>query len=122
MDKQEYIRKIYNLARVRGLCRNQGEFAELLAINPSTLSKGLSGKGNYLTDNLLKRVRTWARQAGLEEEGQEQEERAIPSDLLEIYNKMAETIRLQAEIINRLQKGPGCITATEANAGGNNQN
>lgn len=106
--KKDYLNRIYNLARVKGLCRTQREFANLIALNPGTLSKALQGDEKYCTDRVIVRVRTWAGQMGLE--GEEpikpvEPDIVIPAATATLYNNMSETIRLQAEIIARLQGG-----------------
>ena len=108
--KLETLTKIYDAARTAGMCHNQGEFAELLGIHPSTISAALKGNEKYLTDNFLRRVQLWARQAGLE--GQPAPVRpaepdiVIPAATAAMYTNMTETIRIQAEIIARLQSVP----------------
>lgn len=106
--KKDYINRIYNLARMRGLCRNQKEFSELLAMNQSTISKALLGDERYITENFLRRVRIWVEQMGLEVEESKQEKKPdiiIPAATADLYNNMSETIRIQAELIARLQTG-----------------
>ena len=110
--KKDYINRIYNQARMRGICKNQGDFAELLAMNPSTISKALQGDEKYLTDNFIRRVKIWAEQCGIEKEDERPQPSApdiiIPASTAALYNNMSETIRIQAEIIARLQSGiPG---------------
>ena len=110
--KKDFISRIYNQARMRGLCKNQGEFAELLAMNQSTISKALQGDERYLTDNFIRRVKIWAEQTGIEKADERPQPSApdiiIPAATANLYNNMSETIRIQAEIIARLQAGiPG---------------
>lgn len=106
----EYINRIFNEARVFGLCRKQKEFAELVGLDESTLSSALNGRERYLTPNLMKRVKTWEKQV-LEPKRTPKEEKApqpdiiIPAATAALYNNMSETIRIQAEIIARLQGG-----------------
>lgn len=107
--KKDYINRIYNLARMRGLCKTQSEFSELLAMNPSTISKALQGDEKYLTNNLVRRLQIWAKQAGIEAGAPEpaapapQPDIIIPAATATLYNNMSETIRIQAELIARLQ-------------------
>lgn len=109
-DKKDYIIRIYNEARLRGLCHTQGEFAQLLGMNQSTISNALKGDEKYLTDNFIRRVKAWAGQV-LTEGRKEAATPApapdivIPAATATLYNNMSETIRLQAEIIARLQGG-----------------
>lgn len=53
---------------MRGLCKTQSEFSELLAMNPSTVSKALQGDEKYLTNNLVRRLQIWAKQGVLRPE------------------------------------------------------
>lgn len=115
-DKKDYITRIYKEARLRGLCHTQGEFAQLLGMNQSTISNALKGDEKYLTDNFIRRVKAWAGQM-LTERGNETTMQApapdivIPAATATLYNNMSETIRLQAEIIARLQSGASAFTA-----------
>lgn len=111
-EKIAYLNRIYSLARARGLCKKQGEFAALLGMNASTISGAMQGKERYLTDNFLRRVSVWAQQMGLEEGTEpvrpakpKEPDIVIPAATANLYNNMSETIRLQAEIIARLQGG-----------------
>lgn len=106
--KKDYINRIYNEARMQGLCSKQGEFAELLGMNPSTISKALQGDERYLTDNFIRRVQIWEKQVLNSAPRVEKPSRpdiVIPAATAELYNNMSETIRVQAEIIARLQSG-----------------
>lgn len=55
-EKQAYFQELYDAAIANGLCRNQKEFAELLNISETSVSKALKGNYNYLTDRLLKKT------------------------------------------------------------------
>ena len=43
-----------------GIVRTQGDFAKLIGINPTNLSKVLNGNEAYLTENFLSKVRSAA--------------------------------------------------------------
>ena len=75
--KTDYIKRIYNLAALRGLCETKKEFAGLLEVNDKGLSAAMNGNERHLTDSLLKKVRAFAMQNGLD--GPE-ETAAVPSD------------------------------------------
>lgn len=47
---------MYKYALSNGLCKNKGNFAELMGVAGSNLSKALNGDSRYLTDNFLIRV------------------------------------------------------------------
>ena len=75
--KTDYIKRIYNLAALRGLCETKKEFAGLLEVNDKGLSAAMNGNERHLTDSLLKKVRAFSMQNGLD--GPE-ETAAVPSD------------------------------------------
>lgn len=114
-EKQDYLNRIFSLARLRGLCQTQQEFASLIAASPSTISRAMSGEERYLTDNLYNRVRVWASQIGLEDSPQRQpaaQDIVIPAatatfyeNLSETLKNMSQTVRLQQELISQLQAG-----------------
>lgn len=54
--KQERLLKIYDYAVEKGLCKGKMEFAELLNIAKSTMSKALNGEPGILTDGFLIKV------------------------------------------------------------------
>lgn len=112
-DYRDLLEKVFFQARMKGICKRQGDFAGKLGIDPSTLSNALRGNEKYLTDNLIMRVRLFAKDNNLEEEEVPSTQPAapdivIPAATAALYNNMSETIRIQAEIIARLQG-----TATE---------
>ncbi len=47
---------MYRYALTRELCKNKGNFAELIGVTNSTLSKAFSGEEKYLSDAFLIRV------------------------------------------------------------------
>lgn len=114
-EKQDYLNRIFSLARLRGLCQTQQEFASLIAASPSTISRAMSGEERYLTDNLYNRVRVWASQIGLEDLPQRQpaaQDIVIPAatatfyeNLSETLKNMSQTVRMQQELISQLQAG-----------------
>lgn len=107
----DYIQKIYNLARVRGYCTRQKEFAQVLEVNETTLSQAMNGKGKYLTRNLMNRVKAWALQVGLVDAndepigqggGGQQGGVYIPAETAEMYTSMAKSIERLSAIVDRL--------------------
>lgn len=117
-EKQDFMVQTYEEARRRGLARNQKEFAALLDLNQSTISSAINGVEKALTDRLVRRVKKWAEIAFHEEpqpqSSQQRPDIVIPAATADLYNNMSETIRLQAEIIARLQAGAGAAIATGA--------
>lgn len=107
-NKKETLEKIFALARMKGLCKTQKEFAELVGVHPSTISLAMKGDPKYLTDKLVLAVERWAKIEGLEGPQPEQPVQPdilIPAATAALYNNMSETIKIQAEIIARLQGG-----------------
>ena len=113
-DKLEYVTRIFYAARMRGICKTQGEFARLLGMNNGTISKALQGDDRYLTDNFIKRVQTWAQQRGLEEgemsapvaEPKAQAEGVfIPRETLELYTSLAKSVDRLSAMVERMQPG-----------------
>ena len=64
--KKDYLNRIYHLAVIAGLCTQKREFAELLEVNRSGLSSAMSGDEKNLTDSLIRKVKAFAREHGLE--------------------------------------------------------
>jgi hypothetical protein len=125
--KKEYLNRIFNLARMRGLCRTQGDFARLLGMNQGTISKALKGEEGFCTDSICRRVKIWAAGQGLEQMAEsvaspkpQRPDIVIPAETADLYNNMSETIRIQAELIARLQgvgaRGLGVFGVAEKNA------
>lgn len=56
MDKVERLQFAYNSLRLKGVCKSQKDFANLLGITPPSISKAMNGDPKYLTDNLLAKV------------------------------------------------------------------
>lgn len=60
MEKQDYLQSIFSLAKSRGKCHTQKEFAALLGVNDKGLSSAMNGNPKFLTDSLVAKVRAWA--------------------------------------------------------------
>ena len=105
-EKQDYIASVYDEARARGLCHNQKEFAELLMLNPSTISSAINGMERALTDRLVKRVRIWA-EANLKEQPKREArpDIVIPAATMDLYTSMAKSIDRLTALVERLQPG-----------------
>ncbi len=73
-NKQEYLIQVYAMARSKGLCHTQGEFAALLDVNISTLSRAFKGDKKYLTDSFVAKLEKWAEQIEAEEEARQKTE------------------------------------------------
>jgi len=64
--KTDYIKRIYKIAALRGLCETKKEFAALLEVNDKGLSAAMNGNERHLTDSLLKKVKLFASANGLD--------------------------------------------------------
>ena len=71
-NKADYLKRVYNLAVLRGLCVTKKEFAALLGVNDKGLSSAMNGDRKNLTDSLVKKVQLFSSANGLDrmEEGQ----------------------------------------------------
>lgn len=56
MDKIVRIQKMYEFAIENSLCKNKKEFAALVGVYPSNLSKAFNGEYGFLTEKFLLRV------------------------------------------------------------------
>ena len=63
--KQGYLNRIFRTASLRGMCKSQRDFASLLGVNEKAFSSALNGNERYLTDNLVAKVRIFAKENGL---------------------------------------------------------
>lgn len=68
-SKTDYLKRIYNLAALRGLCQTKKEFAALLGVNDKGLSSAMNGDPKNLTDSLVKKVQLFASANDLENQG-----------------------------------------------------
>ena len=64
--KREYLNRIFRTASLRGMCKSQREFATLLGVNEKAFSSALNGNERYLTDNLVTKVRIFAKENELD--------------------------------------------------------
>lgn len=67
MDRLETLKKAYELARYKNLVKTQKEFAIMLDVSESNLSKALKGDDQYLTKNLEMKLDLLSRKIGDEE-------------------------------------------------------
>ena len=64
--KTDYLKRVYNLAVLHGLCVTKKEFAALLGVNDKGLSSAMNGDPKNLTDSLVKKVQLFASANGLD--------------------------------------------------------
>lgn len=121
MEKQEekihFIIDCYSLLRAKGFVKTQGDFANLLGVNQTTISMAKAGKEGYLTDNLVSKV--GAKTKALVGELPDRKEKVadkgvfVPLETIEMYTSMARSIetlsgmvdKLTAEVVGRGEKG-----------------
>ena len=70
-EKTDYLKRVYNMAALRGLCNTKKEFAQLLGVSDKALSSAMNGSETYLTKSLLKKVELFVSANGLEAEPDE---------------------------------------------------
>jgi hypothetical protein len=56
MDNVDRLRKMYEYAVEHSLCKNKKEFAALIGVHASNLSKAFGSESGFLTDKFLLRV------------------------------------------------------------------
>ena len=114
--KKDYLNRIYHLAVIAGLCTQKREFAELLEVNRSGLSSAMSGDEKNLTDSLIRKVRAFAREHGLEggaptpavqpePEVKPQRSIEIPAETLELYTSLAKSVDRLSAMVERMMPG-----------------
>ena len=109
-QRKDYLQSVYRKALGAGLCRTQTEWAKLLEIDRAGLSSAMNGNEKALTESLVKKVQMWAQINGIEQGAPQPETIEIPAATVSLYQNlteamknMSETIRLQQELISRLQ-------------------
>lgn len=110
-ERQDYISRIYHAARAAKLCTSQKDFAQMVRVSPATLSQALHGSPVYLTENLEIKVRYFANENNLEpapvppQRTQQGAGVFIPEETRAMFDNMAETIRIQAQMLAQFQGG-----------------
>lgn len=108
--RQDYISRIYHAARVKKLCTSQKDFARLVKVSPATLSQAMNGNPVYLTENLEIKVKYFANENNLEDKVEHPTPQThqgpgvfIPEETRAMFDNMAETIRIQAQMLAQFQ-------------------
>ena len=108
--RQDYISRIYHAARVKKLCTSQKDFARLVKVSPATLSQAMNGNPVYLTENLEIKVKYFANENNLEDKAEHPAPQThqgpgvfIPEETRAMFDNMAETIRIQAQMLAQFQ-------------------
>lgn len=101
-EKQEFLRRVFHAAQLRGLCRTQKEFAALVGADKSAISSAMNGNERFLTDSLVFKVRLFADREGLETDGQAPKKREtmeIPVDFKQMLDNMSEVLASQSRLL-----------------------
>jgi len=100
-EKQEFLRRTFLAAQVKGLCRTQKGFAEQVGIDASALSSAMNGNPRFLTDSLLMKVRAFAIVNGLESEQQaaKTETIEVPAGFRETLENLSSVLASQARLL-----------------------
>ena len=103
-EKKDKITRIFNEARLHGLCHNQREFAELLDVSAGTVSSALNGSERALTDSLVRKVERWAKDNLPHQQSEPRRpDLTIPAATVELYTAMAKSIDRLTALVERLQ-------------------
>lgn len=70
-NEREYLVRVYNTAVLRGLCKTQKEFAQLLGVDKSGISMAMNGSEKHLTSRLVGKVKLFATANGIDDNVQE---------------------------------------------------
>ena len=106
--KKDYINRLLNEARMRGLCKTQKDFAALVGMDQSTISNALKGNEKYLSDSIIRRLESWERQvlgASTTPQPEQKPDIVIPAATAELYTAMAKSIDRLTALVERLQPG-----------------
>lgn len=111
-EKHEILERVFAAARLRGKCKTQKDFAEMVGVHPSTISLAMKGDEKYLTDKLIRVVTQWARIEGIDgdpiPQPQARDSRpdiVIPAATMDLYTSMAKSIDRLTALVERLQPG-----------------
>ena len=113
--KKDYINRLLNEARMRGLCKTQKDFAALVGMDQSTISNALKGNEKYLTDSIIRRLESWERQvlgASTTPQPEPKPDIVIPAATAELYTAMAKSIDRLTALVERLQPGATAFQGT----------
>lgn len=99
-EKQEFIQRIMSLAKAKGLCKTQKEFAGLLGVDPTGLSSAINGNPRALTDSLVKKVQSFSIINGLDTvEKQKTETIEVPAGFRETLENLSSVLASQARLL-----------------------
>ena len=76
-EKREYLTRIFRTATLRGMCKSQRDFANLLGVNEKALSSAINGNEKYLTANLVTKVHIFAKENKLDNPISETQEETV---------------------------------------------
>lgn len=104
-DKQQFLREIFFRALSTGLCNKQQEFANLVGVNASAMSSAMNGNAKFLTDSLVKKVKSWAIINGIDTDATPRPQQTgvfVPKETLDLYTNLSETCRNLSAILRQL--------------------
>ena len=100
-EKLRYLNSSMYALRAQGVIKTQAEFAKLVGINPTSLSAAKAARPDYLTDQLMYRIKEVMEQYGEIPQKPEDEGVFIPSKTLEMYTAMATSLDRLTRILER---------------------
>lgn len=108
MTKEERLsilnESIY-VCKAKGIVRNQNEFARMIGVVPTTISSAKGGKEDYLTDQLIFRIRDFLRRSGVtlpSEDKTTPTAISVPVETIDLYTSMAASIERLTKETERL--------------------
>ena len=106
-ERRFYLNLIYQKAIGAGKTISVSQWAEQLAINRSTLSSAMNGREAACTPSLVRRVRAWAMENGLEESPEQPRPEpqrppiVIPAETIDLYTNLSRAVADLADIVRR---------------------
>lgn len=105
-DKQKFLKEIVYRAQQAGLCTKQQEFADMIGVSRTGFSSAMNGNAKFLTDSLVKKVKSWAIINGIDTDAtprpQQQTGVFVPKETLDLYTNLSETCRNLSAILRQL--------------------
>ena len=113
-EKLRFLNDSMMALRAAGIIKTQSDFADLLGINRTSLSAAKACRPDYLTDQLMYRIRDLMEQypeANPKKREEDEDGVFIPRKTMEMYTAMATSIdRLTRIVENYLDNGKGVAT------------
>lgn len=107
-ERRFYLNLVYQKALGANKTSSVSQWADQLEINRSTLSSAMNGRPQACTNSLVRRVRSWAMENGLDTEERETKPAepqrppiVIPAETLDLYTNLSRAIADLADIVRR---------------------